>query len=415
MEILERPNGSRAGCASLRNIGYGLFEVSLDGEVYKYGIPSTSEYCKAERVGSNKWKIHKCDRSCNQIERVMRTDVLVGFAWYNIKESLWENSIYADTIRRCKEFFSISNWDKAKTIYQTSRGFYYYVTKEGEVWNTETMVKLNGHVNGSTGYRYVDLGYSNSVTIHRLVAHHFVRVPKNLVDQGLSKGNLVVNHLDGNKLNNRWDNLEWTTNAGNMAHASATGLMHTTIADHVLEHIWQRLQEGYSDTNISRETGIPANTVSSIRHGTLPRYRTDKYTWSKHSADVREKERRDELAMKCVQMFNQGMSYQAIADKLGFNSAKPVRTLIDAVRDLITRKLPPRQDQRTKLDKATIFSIYDEFTYTDKKNCEIGRKYNVSPQLIYYLRTGHLHSDLACEYVTSKGLDGYWQGYRHPK
>ena len=33
MKILERPNGSRAGCASLRNIGYGLFEVNLEGEV----------------------------------------------------------------------------------------------------------------------------------------------------------------------------------------------------------------------------------------------------------------------------------------------------------------------------------------------------------------------------------------------
>ena len=47
MEILERPNGSRAGCSSLSNIGYGMFEVNLEGEVYKYGIIS-----KAERVGS---------------------------------------------------------------------------------------------------------------------------------------------------------------------------------------------------------------------------------------------------------------------------------------------------------------------------------------------------------------------------
>ena len=38
MKILERPNGSRAGCSSLANIGYGLFEVNLEGEVYKYGI-----------------------------------------------------------------------------------------------------------------------------------------------------------------------------------------------------------------------------------------------------------------------------------------------------------------------------------------------------------------------------------------
>ena len=410
MEILEKPYGTREGFASLDNIGFCLLEVNLEGEVYTYSIPGISEHCKAERVGSNKWKIRKYDFSGNPIELVIPRDILVGFAWYNIKESLWENSIYADTIRRYKEFFSISNLDKAKTDYQTSNGFSYYVTRFGDVWSTENMVKLKGRVNGSTGYRYVDLGYGNSVTIHRLVAHHFVREPKDL-----SEENLVVNHLDGNKLNNRWDNLEWTTQKGNIEHASINGLLHTTIDNHSLERVWQYLQEGYSDINISKETGIPANTVSNIRQGVSPRYRTDRYTWSKRSVDVREKEIRDELAMKCVKLFNQGMSYQAIADKLGFNSAKPVRTLIGTVRDLITRKLPPRQDQRTKLDKATIFSIYDEFTYTDKKNCEIGRKYNVSTQLIYYLRTGHLHSDLAREYITSKGLDGYWKGYRHPK
>ena len=246
MEILERPNGMRVGFAPLDNIGYFTFEVSLEGEVYTFGIPN-----KAERVGDNKWKIRKYDFSGNPIECVIRTDVLVGFAWYNIKESLWENSIYADTIRRYKEFFSISNSDIAKTKYKTNNGFSYYVTKLGEVWNTETMTKIKGSVK-STGYRYVHLGSVHNVSVHRLVAQHFVRVPKYLSDQELSKENLVVNHVDGNKLNNNWNNLEWTTIKGNTEHASINGLMHITIDNKLLEHIWQRLQEGYSDTAISK-------------------------------------------------------------------------------------------------------------------------------------------------------------------
>ena len=339
MKILERPNGSRYGFASLANIGYNMLEVNLEGEMYTYSIPGIAECCKAERVGSNKWRIIKDDVLGNPIERVMRTDVLVGCAWCNVDESLWENSTYADTIRRCKEFFSISNLDKDKTKYQTKNGFSYYVTKNGDVWNTETMVKLKGGVN-SNGYRYISLRSVPNVKVHRLVAYHFVRVPKDLVDQGLSKKNLVVNHLDGDKLNNRWDNLEWTTQKGNLEHASINGLMHTTIANRLLERVWQYLQAGYSDVNISRETGIPVSTVSNIRHGSLPRYRTDKYTWSKSSVDVREKELRDELAIKCVKMFNQGMTYKAIADKLGFNSKQQVFTLIGKYKDLITRKLP---------------------------------------------------------------------------
>ena len=214
------------------------------------------------------------------------------------------------------------------------------------------MTKIKGSIDRD-GYKRVNLGSVHRVAIHRLVAHHFVPKPKYLVDQGLNEKTLVVNHLDGNKLNNRWDNLEWTTHTGNLAHAYATGLRHITIDKHLLEHIWQCLQEGYSDTYISRETGISVSNVSHIRQGIYPRYRTDKYTWSKHSGN--------------------------------------------------------------RLDRDTIFSIYDEFMYTDMSNYELSRKYNVSYSFISALRIGNRCSKLACEYITSKGLDRYWRGYRPPK
>ena len=353
METLKRTNDRIKGFASLANIGYDLYEVSLDGEVYKCATSRTSMRYKAERVG-NRWKIYTHDRSGRLIERVMRPDVLVGCAWCNIDESLWQNSTYADTIRRCKEFFSIPNGDKAPTDYQTNNGFYYYVTKYGEVWNADKMTKIKGGIDRD-GYNRVNLGSAHNVRVHRLVAHHFVPKPKDLVAQGLKEDDLVVNHLDGNKLNNRWDNLEWTTNDGNMAHASVTGLMHTTIDKQLLERIWQLLQEGYSNIDISKETSISSQSVNHIRHSLSPRYKTDKYTWPKHSPGVRV------------------------------------------------------------LDKATIFSIYDDFIYTNKKNCEISRKYNVSRRHISRLRSGHCHADLAREYITSKGLDGYWKGFKHPK
>jgi len=52
--------------------------------------------------------------------------------------------------------------------------------------------------------------------IHRLVASSF------LGDPGDPK--LEVNHLDGNKLKNTSDNLEWVTRKQNMGHASKLGL-----------------------------------------------------------------------------------------------------------------------------------------------------------------------------------------------
>lgn len=51
--------------------------------------------------------------------------------------------------------------------------------------------------------------------IHRLVAECFVDNPLNYT---------IVNHIDGNKLNNSADNLEWTTYSDNNTHAYRTGL-----------------------------------------------------------------------------------------------------------------------------------------------------------------------------------------------
>ena len=63
------------------------------------------------------------------------------------------------------------------------------------------------------GYKYVIFcveGKTKAFQIHRIIAFTFVPNPNNLP---------VVNHLDGNKLNNNADNFEWTTNQGNMQHA----------------------------------------------------------------------------------------------------------------------------------------------------------------------------------------------------
>lgn len=56
------------------------------------------------------------------------------------------------------------------------------------------------------------------IRVHRLVAEHFIPNPDILKFT-------QVNHIDGNKLNNHVNNLEWVTPAQNMQHAVATGLL----------------------------------------------------------------------------------------------------------------------------------------------------------------------------------------------
>lgn len=70
-----------------------------------------------------------------------------------------------------------------------------------------------------SGYRYAMIQLSNgkqkNCRVHRLVAEHFLPNPDNMKE---------VNHKDGNKDNNRADNLEWCTRSHNVKHSFDTGL-----------------------------------------------------------------------------------------------------------------------------------------------------------------------------------------------
>lgn len=67
------------------------------------------------------------------------------------------------------------------------------------------------------------------VRIHVLVAEHF------LIKPNIKKP--VVNHLDGNKLNNAVTNLEWTTTGENIRHAVRIGLIDCKGEKHVFHKL----------------------------------------------------------------------------------------------------------------------------------------------------------------------------------
>ena len=85
----------------------------------------------------------------------------------------------------------------------------YFIYDNGDVLNISTNKILKGSI-GENGYKYYRLSKHNNKKMfyaHRLVAEIFIENPYNLP---------IVNHKDGNKLNNNINNLRKITLSENV-------------------------------------------------------------------------------------------------------------------------------------------------------------------------------------------------------
>ena len=116
------------------------------------------------------------------------------------------------------EFIDSNKWVPVHTLPGFECCIEYYVNDKGDVKSTKgTIERILKPKIAKTGYPVVNLtqriGRKKLMTIpiHTLVAFAFLGLPP--TPYGKKKGCSVVKHIDGNKTNNRVDNLKWTKRA----------------------------------------------------------------------------------------------------------------------------------------------------------------------------------------------------------
>jgi hypothetical protein len=145
----------------------------------------------------------------------------------------------------------------------------YFAVKSGRIWSTT----LKGYlVGGGKRYLQVILIHKKeryNFRVHRLIAEAFVPNPHNYK---------IVNHIDGNKQNNKAENLEWCTLSQNANHAIGMGLKNTYSTPVIqLSLNGDKLNEFDSMTNAAIETGSSVSGISAVCTGKINQ--TNNFKW----------------------------------------------------------------------------------------------------------------------------------------
>ena len=212
----------------------------------------------------------------------------------------------------------------------------YTINTEGGISNIRTGRMLNPFVT-NTGYLAVGLqqevGYTKNYHVHRLVAYQFCNPPR---DEDIS--NYIVNHIDGNMLNDSCGNLEWISYAANNHHAREV-IYNTShpvvngrpiVDEDFVRYLCEQFVAGKSNTEIMKELGMTIDNANhtllrDIRGGYTWSYITSQYTFErsskKHAYTKEQKAQIDGLILKGMPDYEvfkvmQGRKYNPSTDRL---------------------------------------------------------------------------------------------------
>lgn len=171
---------------------------------------------------------------------------------------------------------SINTRDISAEELQSIMPKHYVINRNGTISNKKKGIVLSGSITRA-GYLRYTISIINRrfrICAHRAVALKYIPNPDSLP---------VVNHKDGNKLNNDISNLEWCTHAENVQHAydhcgkkpNKTGLGKFSINHHGSKKLKQLSLDGSlvkiwnCAADVKRETGLNRGNICSCARGEL--------------------------------------------------------------------------------------------------------------------------------------------------
>ncbi len=118
--------------------------------------------------------------------------------------------------------------------------------------------------------------YWNTRTCHENVAKNtrvHIMLALCWVENDDTENKLVVNHIDGNKLNNEVSNLEWCTRAQNNQHGGklpencGAGLYNASTDEETIHLVCKRLVEGERPKDLAVELDMSVDVIRKIKTG----------------------------------------------------------------------------------------------------------------------------------------------------
>ena len=169
-----------------------------------------------------------------------------------------------DTSKDKEEWKDIKGFEGAYMISNTGKVL--SIPRHGTKVNVPTLRRISLTHDGYAKVRLIYKGKDETRRIHRLVAEAFI---PNLDNKE------TVNHIDGNKLNNSVDNLEWTDRHEQMIHAYKNNLkkpVHTNrkFTDEQAEEIRKEYVRGsmtHGTVALAKKYNVNNTTIGMIVRG----------------------------------------------------------------------------------------------------------------------------------------------------